>query len=221
MPNTKAMPRLTKFLLWCIVAVGIVTAGCNWWILQGQKAEIYLHPAFVPAGDVAIVLGTSPKVGGRKNLFFEGRMETAAKLWQEGKAKRFLVSGDHGQVNYDETAAMEAALVARGVPARVITQDHAGFRTLDSLVRAREVFGVKKLIVVTDDWHLPRALFLAKSAGVDAVGAAFVDVPWNKSATTRVRECFSRVKAVADVYLLGVKPKFLGERQAFNGGKKS
>jgi SanA protein len=109
--------------------------------------------------------------------------------------------------------------VARGVPASVITQDHAGFRTLDSLVRAKEVFGVSKMIVVTDDWHLPRALFLAKAAEVDAVGAAFVDVPWNASITTRVRECFSRVKAIADVYVLRAKPKFLGEHQKLNGGK--
>jgi SanA protein len=107
---------------------------------------------------------------------------------------------------------MRDALVARGVPAKLITQDHAGFRTLDSLVRAREVFGIEELVVVTDDWHLPRALFLARSAGVDAIGAAFEDVPWKQSAKTRVREWFSRVKAVADVYVLRTKPKFLEER---------
>lgn len=215
------MPRLTKFLLWCVVGVALLTAGCNWWILFGQKPTIYGHPAFIPTGDVALVLGTSPRVSGGKNPFFEGRMDTAARLWQEKKARRFLVSGDHGQANYDETAAMEAALIARGVPANVITQDHAGFRTLDSLVRAKEVFGVNKLIVVTDDWHLPRALFLAKSSGLDAVGAAFVDVPWSTSTTTRVRECFSRVKAIADVYILRTKPKYLGEKHQLNGSRKS
>jgi SanA protein len=216
MPNSKTMPRLTKFLLWCIAGVVVLTLGCNWWIIRASDSAVYRHPAIIPDRDVGLVLGTAPRVATRKNLFFEGRMDTAARLWKEGKVRHFLVSGDHGQKNYDETTAMRDALVARGVPAKSITQDHAGFRTLDSLVRAREVFGVEKLVVVTDDWHLPRALFLAKSAGVDAIGAAFEDVPWKQSAKTRVREWFSRVKAVADVYVLRTKPKFLGERVDLN-----
>ena len=212
MPNSKATPKLAKFLLWCLLGVVILTLGCNWWVIRTSGAAIYRHPAIVPERAVGLVLGTAPRIATRKNLFFEGRMDTAARLWKERKVRHFLVSGDNGQQNYDETTAMRDALVARGVPAKAITLDHAGFRTLDSLVRAKEVFGVEKLVVVTDDWHLPRALFLAKSAGVDAIGAAFEDVPWKQSAKVRVREWFSRVKAVADVYVLGTKPKFLGER---------
>ena len=212
MPNSKAIPKLTRILLWCLFGVVALTLGCNWWVIRTSDTAIYRHPTIVPERTVALVLGTAPRVASRKNLFFEGRMDTAARLWKEKKVRHFLVSGDNGQQNYDETTAMRDALVARGVPAKSITLDHAGFRTLDSLVRAKEVFGVEKLIVVTDDWHLPRALFLAKSAGVDAIGAAFEDVPWKQSTKVRVREWFSRVKAVADVYVLGTKPKFLGER---------
>src|SRR6478609_5173970 len=79
MANTKALPKLTKLLLWGVVGVAAVTVGCNWWLLSGRKPEIYSHPTLVPAGDVAIVLGTSPRVGGNKNPFFEERMNCAAK----------------------------------------------------------------------------------------------------------------------------------------------
>jgi SanA protein len=109
---------------------------------------------------------------------------------------------------------MKTALLSRGVPAAAMTLDYAGFRTLDSLVRAREVFGLSRVIVVSDGWHLPRALFLAASADLDATGFSSAEVPWKWSARTRIREWFSRVKAVADVWLLRTKPKFLGERVA-------
>lgn len=107
---------------------------------------------------------------------------------------------------------MRDALISRGVPAGAITLDYAGFRTLDSLVRAREIFGVNAPIVVTDDWHQPRTLFLARAAGLDAVGMCSADVPWGISRKTRIREWLSRVKAVADVHVLRTKPKFLGDR---------
>jgi SanA protein len=211
MANSKAMPRIIKLLLWCVLAVAAVTAACNGWLFQASSGAIRPHSALVTDTDVALVLGTAPKLASGRNPFFEARMNTAAKLWQEKKARHFLVSGDHGQPEYDEVNAMRDALIDRGVPASAITLDHAGFRTLDSVVRARKVFGVKKMIIVSDDWHLPRAIFLARSAGIEAEGACFESVPWKLSAKTRVREWFSSVKAVADVYLLNTKPKFLGD----------
>lgn len=219
MGNSKAMPRLIKLGLWCTLGVLAVTGACNWWLLAAHKRSIHSHAVFVPETDVAIVLGTAPRLSSGPNRFFEARMNTAAELWRERKARRFLVSGDHGKNNYDEVTAMRDALVARGVPAKAITLDHAGFRTLDSMERARKVFGVKKAVVVTDDWHLPRALFLARSAGLDAEGACFESIPWQVSIKTRAREWFSRVKAIADVYVLGTKPKYLGERVALSDSR--
>ena len=210
------MPRLTRLLLWAVVLVLGVPVGCNWWLLQANAGAIHAHPALVSATDVALVLGTAPRLSSGPNRFFEARMNTAAQLWRERKAKHFLVSGDHGQREYDEVSAMRDALIARGVPATAITLDHAGFRTLDSLARARQIFGVQRVIVVTDDWHLPRALFLARAEGIDAQGACFESVPWRVSARTRTREWFSRVKAVVDIYVLGTKPKFLGEPVALH-----
>jgi SanA protein len=210
MANSKAMPRLTKLLLWCAGAIAATTGACNWWLVQTYAAAIHGHPALVTATEVALVLGTAPRLSTGPNRFFEARMNTAAQLWRERKAQHFLVSGDHGHKEYDEVTAMRDALIARGVPASAITLDHAGFRTLDSMARARQVFGVQRMIVVSDDWHLPRALFLARAAGIEAEGACFESVPWEVSAKTRAREWFSRVKAVADIYVLRAQPKFLG-----------
>ncbi len=189
----------------------LAIVACNCWLLSSNRARIFFASTEVPARTVALVLGTAPRVGPWKNPFFENRMDAAAQLWRAGKVRHLLVSGDNSRHDYDEPTAMRDALIARGVPSRAITLDYAGFRTLDSLIRAREVFGLHDIIVVTDGWHQPRALFLAAAAGLDALGVSSADLPWSMSGKTRVREWLSRVKAVADVCILRTKPKFLGE----------
>lgn len=205
------LPRSLRVVLWSALATLLIIIACNCWLLAANRARISAASTDVPARTVALVLGTAPRVGQWKNLFFEGRMDAAAQLWRAGKARHLLVSGDNSRHDYDEPTAMRDALIARGVPARAITLDYAGFRTLDSLVRAREVFGLRDIIVITDRWHQPRALFLAAAAGLDALGVSSADLPWSMSGKTRVREWLSRVKAVADVCILRTKPKFLGE----------
>jgi SanA protein len=205
--------RIITIALWLTLALLLLIVACNAWLFAANRSRIFSDATAVPPHDVALVLGTAPRLGrDYKNPFFEGRMDTAARLWREGKVRHILVSGDNSTREYDEPSAMRNALAARGVPQSAITLDYAGFRTLDSLVRAREVFGANRLIIVTDDWHQPRALFLASAAGLDAIGACSVDVSWGISKKTRVREWLSRVKAVADIYVLRTKPKFLGER---------
>ena len=207
--------RRIRILAWSAlwIAAGILAAivACNCWLLAANHDRIFAASTDVPTRPVALVLGTAPRVGRWKNPFFENRMDAAAQLWRGGKMRHLLVSGDNSRHDYDEPTAMRDALIARGVPSRAITLDYAGFRTLDSLVRAREIFGLRELLIVTDDWHQPRALFLARAAGIDALGVSSADVPWSMSAKTRVREWLSRVKAVADVFVLRTKPKFLGE----------
>ena len=205
------LPRPLRILAWSALGIVLVIIACNCWLLAANRTRIFSTGTDVPVRAVAIVLGTSPRVGRWKNSFFEGRMDTAAQLWRAGKVRHLLVSGDNSRNDYDEPTAMRDALLTRGVPARAITLDYAGFRTLDSLVRAREVFGLRDLIIVTDDWHQPRAIFLAAAAGLDALGVSSAELPWSMSGKTRVREWLSRVKAVADVCVLRTKPKFLGQ----------
>ena len=161
---------------------------------------------------MALVLGTSPYVGQWRNLFFEARMDAAAQLYREGKVRHLLVSGDNGRKEYDEPTWMRDALIARGVPESAITLDYAGFRTLDSMARAKAVFGLQRCTIVTDDFHQARAIFLARAHGLDAVGFQSKPVPLRWSARTRTRELVSRVAACLDVYVLRTKPRFYGPR---------
>lgn len=183
----------------------------NWWLPRATAPHIIRNRAQLPNHEVALVLGTSPKLrSGRPNPFFEGRMTTAAELYREGKVRHLLVSGDNGRRTYDEPTAMRDALIKRGVPAEAITLDFAGFRTLDSMARAKAVFGLQRFTIVTDDFHQPRAVFLARSLGLDVVGFPSQHVPFHWSKKTRSREIGSRVKACLDVYLLRTQPKLYG-----------
>src|SRR5436189_1633571 len=130
------------------------------------------------------------------------RVQQAIALWDAGKVNRILVSGDHHTWAYDEPDTMRKALVAAGVPGRVIFEDHAGFDTWATMVRARQIFGVRDAVVVTQGFHMPRALYLADAAGIDATGLTADLHRWGyQGRKSSVREVLSRVKAVADVTL--------------------
>jgi SanA protein len=208
--------RLGKLILLAFVGVALLAGfigATNWWVLRAARGHLHTDLANLPANDVAVVLGTSPKLKGkRSNPFFEARMDAAAALVHGGKVQHLLVSGDNGRSSYDEPTAMKEALVLRGVPAEAISLDYAGFRTLDSMARAKKVFNLDRCTIVTDDFHQPRALFLAAQHGLNAEGFIGRPVPWKWSKKTRIREIGSRVKAWLDVYILRTEPQFYGPK---------
>lgn len=166
----------------------------------------------VESSEVALVLGTSPKLtNGRDNLYFEHRMDAAAALYHAGKVERLLVSGSNPHHLYDESTAMKLALIKRGVPADNIARDYAGFRTLDSVVRAKEIFGCDEVIIVSQPFHIERAIYIAEHHGLEATGFAAQDVSYAVGFKTQVREQLARVKAVLDIHVLNTEPKFLGK----------
>jgi SanA protein len=166
----------------------------------------------VPPRDVALVLGTSKRIrGGQPNHYFHSRMEAAARLYHEGKVRHVLVSGSNPSHSYNEANDMLNALVALGVPRDAITRDYAGFRTLDSMIRCKEVFGQDSVIVVSQVAHNRRAIYLARSCGLDAVGYNAEDIRYWGLSRQRVRESLARCKALLDVHMLGKGPKFLGD----------
>ena len=179
---------------------------------RAARNRIFRSLDAVPAREVAVVLGTSKTTrAGQPNLHFQHRMEAAAALYRAGKVKHLLVSGDNHIKTYDEPTDMRDALVAAGVPARAITCDYAGFRTLDSVMRAQLVFGLTNFLVVTEEFHCPRAVWIARRHQLDAVAFAAPDVPlasW--SIRARAREALARVWCAADLYVLNRKPKFPG-----------
>ena len=167
----------------------------------------------VPATPVALVFGCNRLIDGRPNLYFKYRIEAAAALWHAGKVQCLIVSGDNHATDYNEPEDMKAALVEKGVPAGKIVCDFAGLRTLDSVVRAKEVFGLSEVVFVSQKFHNERAAYLAEAIGLKARGLNAEDVNGAGARKTNFREKLARVKMWLDVNILGTEPKFLGDRE--------
>lgn len=182
-------------------------------VLNGAEGRVYTDVDAVPAEGVGLVLGTSPKFHGARNPFFERRMDAATQLYKAGKVHKLLVSGDNGNRFYDEPTAMRKALIDRGVPNDAIVLDYAGFRTLDSVVRAHTVFGLDRFTIVTDDFHLPRALYIARERGINAVGFQTRPLPRGISNSMYVREVGARVLIWLDLHVWNTQPKIAGPKE--------
>jgi len=179
------------------------------------RERVFRSVDAVPAREIGLVLGTSrvtPR--GKPNLHFNQRIAAAAALYHAGKVRHLLVSGDNHVATYDEPTDMRAALMAAGVPASAITCDYAGFRTLDSVVRAKNVFGLSQCTIISEDFHCPRALWIAQLHGLDAIAFAAPDVSLKSwSLRAGVREQFARAWCAMDLYVLHRQPHFAGPRE--------
>jgi SanA protein len=202
------------------LALGLVLLGCgpallwlaNWRITAAAKGRLYASATEVPAMHAALVLGTSPLASsGLPNRFFLPRIQAAAELFHQGRVNTIIVSGDNSRPDYDEPTAMQQALVKMQVPAERIVRDFAGLRTLDSVVRAKEIFGQSRIVIVSQSFHNERAIYLARAHGLDAVGFNARDVPVSESMKTRLREVLARLAAVLDVHAFKTKPVHLGD----------
>src|SRR6185295_7123131 len=195
-------PRLFKASLAGGAAIVLAIAGANAYILLSTEGEATANVADVPHAEVAIVPGALVQPNGKMSGMLADRVRQAEALWKAGKVDRILVSGDHGAWIYDEPDTMRKALVAAGVPGRVIFEDHAGFDTWATMVRAHNIFDVRDAVVVTQGFHMPRALYLAHEAGIDATGLTADQHHWGyQGRKSEVREVLSRVKAIADTTL--------------------
>lgn len=195
-------PRLSKVALGGGTLIVLAIAGANAYILLSTDGEATANVTDVPHAEVAIVPGALVQPNGKMSGMLADRVRQADALWKAGKVDRILVSGDHGAWVYDEPDTMRKALVADGVPGRVIFEDHAGFDTWATMVRARSIFNVHDAVIVTQGFHMPRALFLAHEAGIDATGLIADQHQWGyQGKKSEIREIFSRVKAIADTTL--------------------
>lgn len=209
------MKKFAKILLACLcllLASAIALLGYSEWTVSDARHYTYDDVDAVPYNRVALVLGTSKYlIGGSPNHYFKYRIKAAAELYNSGKVDYILVSGDNATVQYNEPRQMRRALIQAGIPASAIYSDYAGFRTLDSIVRAKEVFGQARFTVVSQAFHNERAIFIARHFGIDAVGFNAVDPSAYQGIRTRVREVFARLMGLLDLYVLDKGPKFLGE----------
>ncbi len=178
-------------------------AGCNLWVVVSTRSRVFDSAAAIEPREVGVVLGTSKKTGpDTPNRHFENRMAAAASLFREGKVKRLLVSGYRDSDYYDETRDMITKLKELGVPGEALLADERGVRTLDSIVRVKEIFGFDRVVIVSDDFHVNRALFIADHSGLAAIALRSETVDYGDSRKVRMREFFARVKAVLDLYFL-------------------
>jgi SanA protein len=207
----KRIILLTVFLIFAFFFLS------NVWVVQSTKDQVFFDQNELPNHRIGLVLGTSHRtVGGNPNPYFQKRIEMAASLYKSGKIDNFILSGDNRSIYYNEPIEMQKALIKLGVPAMAITLDYAGLRTLDSIVRSKEIFGQDKLIIITQPFHSYRAIFIGKYYGIDAVAMVADEPELDSSLKVRIREYLARGKAVLDLYILNTSPRFLGQKEDLN-----
>jgi SanA protein len=203
-----------------VIAVGFlatVIAIPNAIVLFGGKGPSTDDQQNVPHAQVALVLGAQVRPDGTPSGMLADRITAAAELYNAGKVDKLLLSGDHGTAVYDEVGTMRLLLLAKGIPAEDIFTDHAGFDTWDSAQRARRVFDVKSAVVVTQRFHMARALYDARKAGLQATGYIADKHRYGRvMRRLQVREAAARVKTVGDA-LTGAGPHFLGPEIPITG----
>jgi SanA protein len=175
---------------------------------QYTKNEI----SALPVEKACLVLGTSKfLVGGGENQFYAHRMKATAEAYAAGKCAKVVVSGDNRHRSYNEPQTMKKSLIEQGIPAEDIHCDYAGSRTLDSVVRFKYIFGQSSGIVISQEFHNARAIYIGRANGIDLTGFNAKEVTAYNAFRTRLREVFSRVLAVLDVELLHSEPRHYGE----------
>lgn len=184
---------------------------CDYTIEKEAKGLTYSNALETPKNKVGLLLGTAKyQRKGGINPYFEYRIEAAVNLFQQGKIDFILVSGDNSHRSYNEPVAFQKELIQRGIPEEKIVLDYAGFSTLDSVLRAKEVFGQESITIISQEFHNERAIYLAKNHGIQAIGYNAKDLKGMRSWRVDFREYLARTKAVLDI-LVGSEPKFLGD----------
>lgn len=195
------------------LAVTMVVSA-NYGIIRYSRTYIYTTTADIPVNDVGLLLGTSRYVArGVENQYFRARVNAAALLYLQGRIKHIIVSGDNRTRNYDEATEMQKALIELGVPDSCITKDYAGLRTFDSVIRCRDVFGISRVTIISQRFHIERAIYIARHKNIDAIGFAAQDVEPGYGRKTMIREVFAKFKAILDIHILNTQPRHLGKKE--------
>lgn len=204
------IPIITlRFIDVLFLLLFIIFAANN--IIENEAKNTYNSVQKIPSNNTCLVLGTSKYVKrGYLNKYYTYRLDAAERLYKQGKVKFIIVSGDNGSKHYDEPTNMKNDLVARGIPSQKIYIDYAGFRTLDSVVRSKKIFGQNSITIVSQQFHNERAIFIAKRNGIKAIGYNAKGVSKRYGLKTMLREKLARVKVLIDVAICK-GPKFLGD----------
>ncbi|MGI8908297.1 MAG: SanA/YdcF family protein [Candidatus Sumerlaeaceae bacterium] len=216
----KKVLLVTGIVVALILLLPVLTLiGIDQWMVARAGARMHRSIEDVPQRQVALVPGARIYPGGRLSAMLDDRVYRAVELYKAGKVNKLLMSGDNSERYYDEVSAMRKRALELGVPSNDVVRDFAGFRTYDSIYRAKEVWGLQDLVVVTQQFHLPRCLFLADKLGVKADGMIADKSKYSGVSVKRVRirEFYARAIAVLDVYVFNKQPHFLGRPETLSG----
>lgn len=200
--TARTVLRALSWWFWLVTGALFVILICNMVVVNVAKPHTFFSLDSLPTRNAALVLGTSKGLqGGGDNLYFKYRMEATARLFNTGKVKYLILSGNNDSQYYNEPKDMQKALLKLGVPPDAMLLDFSGKRTYDSILRAKYLFKEQSLTIISQNFHTARALYIAHQEGLDAVAFAAQDVPENYSYYTLAREYLARVKAMVDVYV--------------------
>lgn len=210
--NRRFFKWIALIFLFVVILISFTLIYVNWKIPHDTKDYIFSDIDSIPQNKTALVLGASRYLaGGYANPYFTYRMNAAKELYDAGKVECFVLSGDNGRQSYNEPEDMKDALVEMGIPDSIIYLDYAGFRTLDSVVRMKEIFGQDSFIIVSQQFHNERAVYIAQHYDLKTYGHNAKDMTLNRmSYRTVIREKFARVKVFIDI-LMNKQPRYLGE----------
>ena len=201
-----------KILTGLLLSLLLIVLVCDYSIESSTEGKTFFSLTELPKNRVGIVLGTSSKlVQGGANPYYTYRIDAAVQLYKTGMVEFILVSGDNSTKYYNEPTTIKKDLVKGGIPASKIFLDYAGFRTLDSMVRAKEVFGLDSVTVISQKFHNERAIYIAEKKGLTAVGFNAKDVSARNGLKVQFREYLARVKVFLDL-LFNTQPKFYGDK---------
>ncbi|OEJ98998.1 protein SanA [Flavivirga aquatica] len=205
------MKYLKKTVLFGVIAL-IIVLFIDYSVSHKAKDFIYDDISTISKNKVGLILGASKlTTSGNINLYYKYRLEAAISLYKAGKIELILISGDNGRKGYDEPTDFKNDLIKNGIPENKIFLDYAGFRTLDSIVRAKEVFGLTEYTIISQKFHNERAIYLARHFNINAIAFNAKDTPTRYIFKTKLREYLARTKASIDM-LFNVSPKFLGDK---------
>lgn len=215
--NKKIIYTALAIMVFAFIVLPII---CYSVVVYMTSDRIYSNTDLIPYNEVGLLLGTGPETKtGRPNSYFLNRIDAAEKLYKAGKIKYILISGDNSRKDYSEPDVMKNELMARGIPADIIYLDYAGFRTLDSVVRAKKIFGQTKMTVISQRFHNERSIMLGKWQDMELIG---YNAKGTKSKRYRIRasirESYARIKLFIDI-IIGKQPHFLGKPIEIGEGK--
>ncbi len=191
------------------LAASLVILAASLWVGKRTQPYIYDSLSETPYNRAGLLLGTSKyTLRGTINPFYQNRIDAAVALLEAGKIDYVIVSGDNREQNYNEPREMRRDLLANGIPKERIVADTAGIRTLNSVLRAKYVFGQDSITIISQGFHVERALFIALHHDLYAIGFAAAEVDWGYGYKTYVREYLARIRLLLDLFVFGTKPEF-------------